>query len=700
MAQPAIDIGITQEADGSLVVDLDVARRSRSPRRDDRHSANLVDDLGNDAISVIASELLLGIDADDLSRREWVDNYNEGLKLLGLLLENPSQISQNTSRVRNGTLAWAIVRFQALANGEMLPSGGPVKVSNQGRLPEAVADALERDLNFYMTVTAAEYYPDTDRALYYLAYGGTIFKKVYTCPVRRRPVSEAVYLPDLIISNEATSLANAARITHRVEMSRNDVLQRQASGWWADVPVPQPVSNPSTTALAQGQAIGIRPQSTRPEDTPHTIYECYTTLDLGRWGMAEKGQEEGIALPYRVTIDRDSRAVYEIRRNWREDDPLRLPRRRFVKWGMIPGIGYLDQGYLNLLGNDTMALTALERVLIDSGIYSIFPGGVRVKGMRMDTNEIRPAPGEFPEIDTNGMPINQAIMALPFKGPAAECLALLQFLVAEAEKKTGAVEVQTGEGTANIPVGTMMAAVEQQAQVMIAVHKRLHYAQKEEIALLREELLDSDRGLELLKQRDLDQPYTAEQLGAASLVPHSDPNVPAYVHRFLQATALETLASNHPEMYDLYEVQKYLLEIGRFPQPDRFLRRPQPQMAPPDPTAALAAMQERVEMAKLALKKEDQDGRRRLDEMRAQMEALFKAQELQADGAKAAADHAADQERAATDAEVRIAEAEADRVSRERIAAMNDQTKLILEGIRADAEPVSENPARDDRSGP
>lgn len=681
MDTPATNVAINAEADGSVVIDLNVKRAAKVSRKDKHHDDNLVEILPDQALQTISQEIIEGVDADIASRTQWVDNYNQGLKLLGLLLEKGS-LDSKTSKVRHPLLMWAIVKFQALARGEMLPTSGPVKVRNDGTMDNKIAQALEDDLNHFLTVTASEYYPDTDRALFYLGYGGTIFKKVYRDPLRNnRPVSEAVYLPDLIISNDATDMANAARLTHRVEISTQRIIRLQEAGFWADVTLMQPTPNKSSTAQATGTVTGIAATPQLPRDYPHTIYETYTGIDLTRWGEGEPGQRAGIEYPYRVSIDRDSRQVYEIRRNWRPNDETHTARRRFVKWGLVPGIGFLDLGYLNLLGNHTLALTALERILVDAGIYSIWPGGVRVKGMRMETNEIRPGPGEFPEIDTGSMPINNAIMPLPFKGPAAEVLALLQHLEDQGEKTAGQVELETGEGRTNVPVGTIMAAIEQQTQVMVAVHKRLHTAQGEELQLIRELLVEDESGMALLKQANQQQPYTADQLGSASLVPASDPNTPAFVHRIMQGTVLETLATNHPQIYNQREVQKSILEIAKFNEEiiNRVILPVLPPTAPPpDPTITLANMQAEIEKMRMALDAKDAEGHLALDRFKALLDKQGKD----------------------ADRQQKVDAAEADRKSREDIAAMNDQTQLILKGIEQLGQPTSAEPARDTAAGP
>lgn len=723
VANTATDLSIETQADGSVVIDLHTHRVRDSTLRRSSHDENLGEVLDQQALSVICSELIEGIEADEASRTNWVQNYNDGLRLLGILLEKGG-IDSKTSKVRHPLLMQAVTTFQASTRGEMLPVGGPVKVDNtdERNVSPQVAEALEEDSNYFYTQTASEYYPDTDRGLFYLGYGGTIFKKVYRCPIRRRPVSETVYLTDLVISNDTTDIPNAARVTHLVPMSRNQIRQMVHAGYFADLPVMSPTNQTSTTATAIGQTVGVQALPRRQEDFQHRMMECYCRLDLGRWDSAEPDQDEGVELPYRVTMDRDSRQIFEMRRNWREADETRQARRRFVKWGLVPGIGYLDLGYLNLLGNHALALTALERILIDSGIYSIFPGGVRKKGMRIESNEIRPGPGEFPELDTGGEAIQTAIMALPFKGPTQEVLALLQHLEAQGEKSAGKIDIPTGTGLTNVPVGTIIAAIDQQAQPEIAVHQRLHTAQGEEFSLMQE-LFAEDEESFLVLTRGRQRPYTREMLVSAKLTPASDPNTPARVHRVMQATVLESLSTSHPTLYNQRECQKRILDIAKIYRPDEILMPILPPApAPPDPTMAIAQMQSNLEQMRLQVEKTDKEGHLALDRLVAIAKAKGDQQrlEIERQKAQAAAEVSArdsqarsdqsvqeTQMRAAADGQASAAQlqadmenAEADRLSRERIAAMNDQTTLIAKGIEQLGQETSPEPARDTKAGP
>lgn len=640
---------------------------------DDDFEANLVDEFDADRL---AQDLIEGIEADEQSRSEWIQTYNAGLKLLGLKPQADSGIGglkKNMSSAIHPLLLHSVIMGQSLARAELLPADGPAKVKLVGEASEEMrkrADDLELDFNNYLTTTATEYYPDMDRGLFYLYYGGAIFKKVYRCPLRKRPVSECVYVPDLIISNDVTDLQNARRVTHRFEMSRRDLEKLQADGFYADVPIQQPVSQPTSTQSAEAKMTGIAKQTVRPEDVDSTMYECYTYVNPSDYDYDGDGD---VSSPYIVTIERDSKTCLSIRRFWNEeDDDRRIMRRRFVKYGLVPGMGYLDYGYVHILGGYTKALTALLRLMIDAGTFSNFPGGVRVKGSRLENNEIIAGPGQFPEIETGGLPISDSIMALPFKGPTADLLAMFQGIEGQGQQLAGSVSIEVGEGRTNVPVGTIMAQIEQQTQLMAACHKRQHQSQAEEFWLMKELLAEQP---ELLSNKQLKpvREWTSEELRDASLVPASDPNVPAHVHRIMQAVAVETLFSAHPEYYQGRNVQAFLLDIARLGNKDELLMpiRPAPQGGGEgDMMAQMAMMQGQVEFFK------------------AMMSAQGKQQELMLREREMTLKHQLDVANLrlqANEHKMTATEKAADRQSRETLAQMANDVKILIEQMKQGA---------------
>ena len=613
------------------VTDQDEAEDDQSGPPDPHFDDNLAETLDAGSLGVIASDLLEGIDSDIRSREGFVANYTKGLDLLGLKIESASVARgrRSNSKVWHPLLLWSIIEFQSGARAELYPASGPCKVSIAGcenQQDEDRARDLQSDMNYYLTTCAPEYYPESDQALFYLGYGGNTYKKIYRCPVRQRPVSESVFIPDLIVSNDATDLQTAQRVTHKMEKLTREVKQLQRLKLYREVELSMPSPQEDRIKQKEREISGRKAIADRPQDMPHTIYECYTYLDLSEWGETEKGQQPGIPLPYRVTLDKDSRTVLEIRRNWRESDELFRRRRMFVKYGLVPGMGFLDYGLLHLLGNSTRALTALWRIAIDAGMFSNFPGGVRTRGARADTNELNPGPGEYVPVDVSGDDIRKALMPMPYKDVSPALISLMQYIEKNAQQLWGALKFQVGEGRTNIPVGTMMAMVEQQIATMAAVHKRLHSAQAEELELLKDLFAENPQDLWRFSKNPARKWEKYEEFSDVRLIPASDPNVPAQSHRIMQGAALATLAQQSPTLYNQLAVQERLLANLGISDAQSLLNT-NPQPGPPDPKALAV-------QAKMQMQREQEQS----DLQKVALENQGRAADIAAENANRAAD--------------------------------------------------------------
>lgn len=595
---------------------------------------NLAEDLQNSKRGGIASETIEGIDSDIGTRQEFIMNYNKGIELLGLKIEDATSAQRgprrSISKYRHPALLDACVSYQSLARSQLLPSDGPVKIveveASTG--DEAVkAQQFQDAFNYYLTDIAKEYYPDTDRGLFYQAFGGTVYKKVYNCPVRRRPVSECVYLPSLIVSEDATDLETAVRVTHEIYVSKSKMKRMQLAGVWADVTLSEPQAITNQAVRKEKESQGINPSGRRPQDQPYTVYECYTDLDPEDFGIVEKDAPSGLPLPYRITIDKDSQQVLEIRRNWVQGDEEFKARQRFVKYGLVPGLGFLDYGFLHLVGNQTRALTAIWQLMIDGGMLGNFPGGIKAKGARLVTNEIVPGLGEWIDVDfamSGGSKLSDCFMAMPYKDTSVAFLQLAQAIEENARRMSGTIDIEVGEGRTNVPVGTVMAMIEQQTQTAGAIHKRNWTAQKQELMLMRELFLEDPAALTKLNPNPDVEYQLAEEFSDYTLSPFSDPNVPSQIHRIMQAQTLEQMAVTDPQGLNRQAIHIRSFRAMGISDPESLIAPPpppgagQPPPPPMDPASMLkaqAAMQKvqsdqgiKQQQAELEVQKLDQQG--------------------------------------------------------------------------------------------
>lgn len=626
-------------SDGSVVIDLRPPQAETSQDFD----RNLAEDMDTNVLSTLAESIIEGIDADLSSRKEWEQTRERGIDLLGLKLEGPRSDFSNSSAplegmssTRDPALLEALLRFQANAIGELLPAEGPVKVKIVGGTTEELddlGDALAQDLNHYLTDIATEYYPDSKRSLFWTGFGGSDFKKVYHCPIRRRPISERVDADNLIVSNAATDLWNAARVTHRITMRQSVMRRMQFLGAYRQVELGQPTSRPSSIQEKKDRTEGIQQPQDRPEDQPYTLYECYCECDLDEYAPADfKGKS--IPLPYRVTLDKDSRQILEVRRNWKENDSACLPRKCFVKYPFIEGLGFYGIGLVHVLGNATTALTALLREMIDAGMFANFPGFIylRSTGKQM-SNEFRVPPAGGVGVDAPNNDVTKVVMPLPYKDITPGLMNLYNGLTEKAQRLGGTADMPIGEGKQDAPVGTTLALIEQSTKVESAIHKGLHKAQAEEFQLLKERFKEDPEALWRNNPNcrgQWDEQKFLAALDQCELVPVADPNIPSHMHRMALAIGIKQMADADPKRYNQNEVDKYVLKMFHVNDADKFFNPPVPAGAmPPSP-------EQMVGQAKLA------------DAATNRAKLSLKAQEQQQDAASTAAELEAKQKIANT----------------------------------------------------
>lgn len=599
-----------EHPDGSVTISLD-----GSPIADGNDSSgpegwfdNLVEKIDQNELSRISEELLRAIGDDLTSRQEWIEDRAQGIRLLGLKLEIPQSGSSaetapegTMSRVRHPLMLEAVLRFQANARGEFLPTDGPVKIRNDNNFAtpddDSLATALEKDFNHYLTSVATEYYPDTDRMLLMTGFGGSGFKKIYFCPLRNRPVSESVDANDLIVNNAATDLKNAHRVTQRVMMKPSTVKRMQILEVYADIdldtPLPENLDSVKREELSQqGVSAGIF----NPDDRDREIYECYCELDLKGFEHKHKSKPSGLQIPYRVTIDVSSRQILSIIRNYNEDTKaLPVARTTFVKYTYVPGFGFYDIGLVHILGNTTNSVTAAWRELLDAGMFANFPGFlISDQGGRQNTNSFRVPPGGGALVKTGGQPISQSIMPLPYKDPSPTLMALVENIVETGQRIGGTAELQVGEGRAEQPVGTTIALIEQAKAVLNSVHKRIHSAQAEEFQLLADCFREHPESFWQAKNRmayPWDEATFRKALDNTLLVPQADPNTASYMQRVMKITALKQLQQLSPTLYDPLAVERAALHGLGWGNPDQFLLPPQAQgQMPPEMQQAIAEL--------------------------------------------------------------------------------------------------------------
>jgi hypothetical protein len=663
--EPTEEVGIKELSNGSLLIRLDGKSFPKESKESAKtHGANLAEHIDERELGRICDELLNGIDADLQKRQDWLNARAAGIKHLALKVENPRAPTadadtavEGQTTVRSPILLDAVMRFQANARGELLPAGGPCKIQNtstmktpgrafledQTKQPRAEtgadrdiqAEGLETLFNRYLTIVDKEYYPDTNRMFFMQGYGGCGFKKVYRDPIRRRPVSRSVDAADIIVSDDEVSLHECGRVTHRIEMRQSVMKRMQLSGTYRDVDLTPPTA-PENDALeeAESDVAGLSVWSQRPEDYKHTVYEAYCELDVAGFQHTEDGKITGLPLPYRVSIDKDSQTILEVRRNWNEGDDRYIKRMPLVKYPFIDGLGFYGIGLLNIMGNATAAVTTAWRLALDSAGFSSWPGFLYSESVsRQDTMTFRVGLGAGVKINTGGQDIRANVMSLPYKDVTAGLVQVTQHIEEEARRVGGTPELMVGEGRQDVPVGTTLAMLDQAVKVLDSVHKGMHIAQAEEFALLRELFREDPKALLCANEGDTPSAqWEANDIIAAlntcQLSPRADPNTPSHTIRVMKAVALVQLVQMNPQMWDLFAVVRRIATmVGMGDVEELFNKNPQQQQQDPKAIKAMADAQNK--MAELAQKTQDSKMKAQLEYLSEHFNLLIEGMQLQ-----------------------------------------------------------------------
>jgi hypothetical protein len=524
-------------------------------------NANLVDELPGDVLETLASDLQEDISNDLSSRKEWEDTYKEGLTLLGLKYEERTEPWNGACGVFHPMITEAVVRFQSETITETFPAAGPVRTKIIGKETVKKKEAAERvqeDMNYQLTEVMVEFRPEHERMLWSLPATGSAFKKVYYDPNIERQISLFVPAEDIILPYGTTELSSCQRITHRMRKTENEIIKLQQAGFYADVELGEPTKFKSDIQERKDKESGL----SASYDDRFELYECHIDLDLpGFEDKDDDGEATGIALPYVVTMLRGTNEILAIRRNWKEDDSLKLKRQHFVHYQYIPGFGAYGFGLFHLIGGYARSATSLMRQLVDAGTLSNLPGGLKSRGLRIKGDDTPIAPGEWRDVDIGSGGIRDNILPLPYKEPSATLYQLLGTIVEEGRRFAATADIQVSDMSANAPVGTTLAILERTLKVMSAVQARVHYAFKQELKLLAgiiRDYTDDDYTYE----PDTDAPRAKKSDYAhVDIIPVSDPNAATMSQRVVQYQAALQLAQGAPQLYDMPMLHRQMLEI-------------------------------------------------------------------------------------------------------------------------------------------
>jgi hypothetical protein len=549
---------------------------------DDEFSKNLAEDIPDDVLAALASELIGDYESDVSARKDWVQTYVDGLELLGLKIEERTEPWPGACGVYHPLLTEAVVKFQAETMMETFPASGPVKSKIIGKETPEKKDAAERvqeDMNYQLTDVMKEYRPEHERMLWGLGLSGNAFKKIYFDPSLDRQVSVFIPAEDIVVPYGASNLESAERVTHVMRKTENELRRLQVSGFYRDIDIGTPNNTLDEIEKKIAEKLGFRAST----DTRYKILEMHVEIDLVGYEHRDENNElTGIALPYVVTVEKGSNQVLAIRRNWEPDDDTYAKRQHFVHYGYVPGFGFYYFGLIHLVGAFAKSGTSIIRQLVDAGTLANLPGGFKARGLRVKGDDTPIAPGEFRDVDVPSGSIKDNLMALPYKEPSQTLFQLFQTIIEEGRRFANTADLQISDMSAQAPVGTTLAILERTLKTMSAVQARVHYSMKQELGLLKQIIAaytpdeynyEPIEGHRRAKRSDYDN---------VDVIPVSDPNASTMAQKIVQYQAVLQLAQTAPQLYNLPLLHRQMLEVLNIKDAEKLVPMPEDQK-PEDP---------------------------------------------------------------------------------------------------------------------
>jgi hypothetical protein len=560
-AQPDIEIEIEDPESlhiGMGDIDIDLEPHKETAKNFDANLADFMDDSDLDALG---NDLVDDFNKDIMDRKDWIKTYIDGLKLLGLQYEERTEPWQGACGVFHPMLTESVVRFQSEAMMETFPAMGPVKTQIVGETDikkEESAARVREDMNYQLTEVMVEYRPEHEKMLWSLPLAGSAFKKVYYDPSKGRQVAMFVTAEDMVVPYGASSLESAERVTHVMRKTENEVLKLQEAGFYSDVDLGEPTSDLDDIEKQKAEETGM----TALQDERYRILEMHVDLDLpGYEHENKKGEKTGIALPYVVTVEKGTRKILAVRRNWYEDDKLHTKRQHFVHYQYIPGFGFYGYGLIHLIGGYAKSATMIIRQLVDAGTLSNLPGGLKSRGLRIKGDDTPIQPGEFRDVDVPSGSIRDNILPLPYKEPSQVLFALFQNIVQEGRSFASSGDMNVSDMSANAPVGTTLALLERTLKVMTAVQARIHYSMKQEFKLLKVIIADYTPDEYAYDPEDASRRAKKTDYDSVDVIPVSDPNAATMAQKIVQYQAVLQLAQSAPQLYNLPMLHRQMIEV-------------------------------------------------------------------------------------------------------------------------------------------
>ena len=562
------DDGVEDTDDGGAIVTLDEEETEQAKSPD--FYKNLAEEMAESDLDKLASQFLELVDRDREARKKRDEQYEEGLRRTGLGNDAPGGAQfQGASKVVHPMMTEACIDFAARAMKELMPASGPAKDFIPGELTmDRVKKAHRKTafMNWQLTVQAPEFRAEIEQLLTQVPLGGAQYLKMSWDEHRNRPGFLFTAIDDMYLPFAATNFYSAQRRTHVQYLTQLDYKQRVRSGMYRDVDVVPASADPDFSEAAKANdKIEGRSETSYNEDGLRTVYEIYAIASLEGQDADEDVDVE--PAPYILTVDKLSRKVLSIYRNWDELDETKEELQWFVEFPFVPWRGAYPIGLPHMIGGISAAATGALRALLDSAHISNSQTMLKLKGGTRGGQTLEIQPTQVLEIEggLNVDDVRKLAMPLPYNPPSQVLLSLLGVLVDAGKGVVRTTLDDMATDTVNTPVGTTLARVEQGMVVFSAIHGRLHDAMGRVLRILHrlngmyldDEDVEAEIGEELATRADFEGPL--------DVVPVSDPNIFSEAQRYAQIQAIAQRAAAMPQLYNARKVEERILDTMKVP---------------------------------------------------------------------------------------------------------------------------------------
>jgi len=558
---------------------------------------NMVKEFTDDQLNLLGQQVVEDWQADLITREDWERRTQDGLDLAMQIESAGDGPWPNSADVKYPLIAYAAIQFHARAYPEIIRGNDVVKAKVIGRDQDGSkqerADRISKHMSYQVLEEMTEWEEDTDRLLMMLPIIGTLFKKTYFCPIRRRNVSCLRKPLDIVVHNDAKSIEDARRVTDQgIWLYRNDVHERKADGIFVDE--------------------DIMYEFDEEKQAAEQFLEQHLWYDL---------DDDGYQEPYIVTVHRASAKVVRVYPCYDKEAIIvtkdgklaRIePTQYFTKFSFLPSFDgtFYDIGFGQLLAPLNEAINTNINQLLDAGTLSNMQGGLISRGIKIKGGKYQFQPGEWKMTDASPQDLRDGFFSLPVKEPSAVLFTMLSFLVDAGKQLSSVADVMSGESAGpNEPVGTMLARIEQGMKVFSGIHKRIYRSLKSEfkkLAKLNRDYMDDEYYFRVLdiEQVAIRADYNEKDL---DVVPVSDPNQGTDIQRLAKAQALMQV-KGAPGINDWQIVHNYLeaIKIDNIEEIHPKEGKEQAGQQPPNPEMIKIQMDAEIKKHELALKGEKQ----------------------------------------------------------------------------------------------